>query len=75
MLGDVGGADFCGGVDGEEGCALAGGFYVGAAALFAIDETEDAGYDHAGFAGGFDGGDGGASGGADVVDDNDRRAG
>ena len=71
----MGGADFGGGEDGEEGGAIAGGFDVGAAALFAVDEAEDTGDDHAGFAGGFDGGDGGAAGGADVVDDDDLGAG
>ncbi len=47
------------------------GFDGGSAALFAVDEAEDCGDVHAGFAGGFDGGDGGAAGGADVVDDDD----
>ena len=59
----------------RKGCAVAGGFDVGAATLFAVDEAEDAGDGHAGFASGFDGGDGGAAGGADVVDDDDSCAG
>src|SRR5271163_2364266 len=75
MQGDVGGADVGGGEDGEEGDAGDCGFDVGAAALFAVDEAEDSGDVHAGFAGGFDGGNGGATGGADVVDDDDMGAG
>src|SRR5580658_2302255 len=69
------GADVGGGEDGEEGNAGDGGFDVGSATLFAVDQAEDAGDVHAGFAGGFDGGDGGAAGGADVVDDDDVSAG
>ncbi len=65
----MGGADVGGGEDGEEGDAGDGGFDVGSAALFAVDEAEDSGYVHAGLAGGLDGFDGGAAGGADVVDD------
>lgn len=71
----VGGADIVGGEEGEEGDTGGGFFDAGAAALLAIDEAEDAGDEHAGFAGGFDGGDGGAAGGADVVDDDDGGAG
>jgi hypothetical protein len=71
----VGGAYLGGGEDGEEGGAVAGGFDLFAAALFAVDEAEDAGDGHAGLAGGFDGGDGAAPGGADVVDDDDAGAG
>ena len=55
----------------RKGTPLEGGFDVGAAALLAVDEAEDGGDVHAGFAGSFDGGDGGAAGGADVVDDDD----
>jgi hypothetical protein len=71
----VGSADLGGGEDGEEGGAVAGGFDLFSAALFSVDEAEDAGDSHAGLAGGFDGGDGAASGGADVVDDDDAGAG
>ena len=74
-MSEVGGADFSGGEDGDEGCAVAGGFDVGAATLLAVDEAEDSGDMHSGFAGGFDGGNGGAAGGADIVDDDDVRAG
>jgi hypothetical protein len=70
----MGGADLCCGEDRQERGSVAGGFDVGAAALFTIDEAEDSGDGHAGFARGFDGGDGGASGGADVVDDDYVRA-
>jgi hypothetical protein len=75
LLGEVGGADLGGGEDGDKGGTVAGGFDIGAAPLLAVDETEDAGDVHSGFAGGFDGGDGGAAGGADVVDDDDIGAG
>ena len=57
--------------DGEEGDAGDGGLDRGATALFAVDEAEDSGDVHAGFASGFDGGDCRAAGGADVVDDDD----
>jgi hypothetical protein len=70
----VGGADVGGGEDGVEGDAGDSGLDVGAAALFAVDQAEDSGYVHAGFAGGFDGGDGTAAGGADVVDDDHVRS-
>src|ERR1700744_5429110 len=71
LLGDVSGTDLGGCEDSDEGCAVADGFDVGPTALLAVDEAENSGDDHAGFAGGFDGGDGGASSGADIVDDDD----
>ncbi len=72
---DVGFADVICREGGQEGCSFGGCFNLGAAALFAVDQAEDAGDDHAGLAGGFDGGDGGSAGGADVVDDDDAGAG
>lgn len=72
---DVGGADMGGGEEGEKGDAVGDGFDADPAALFAVDEAEDAGDVHAGVAGGFDGGDRGSAGGADVVKDDDRGAG
>jgi hypothetical protein len=71
----VGCADVGCGEDGEEGDARDGGLDRCATALFAVDEAEDSGDAHAGFASGFDGGDGGAAGCADVVYDNDLGAG
>src|ERR1700679_1283993 len=71
----VRGADVVGGEDGvEAGLGGSGDFGegaldVGAATLFAVDEAEDGGDGHAGFAGCFDGGDSAGAGGADVVDD------
>jgi hypothetical protein len=67
----MGGADFGGGEDRDERDVGDGGFDVGTATLFTIDEAEDTGDVHSGFASGFDGGDGGSAGGADVVDDDD----
>ena len=69
----MGGANVICGKGAKKGnCGIAErGFDLCAAALFAVDQAEDAGDVHAGFAGGFDGGDGGAAGGADVVDDDD----
>jgi len=75
LQGDVSGADVGGGEDGEERHAWNGGFDVCSTALFAVYQTEDAGYVHACLAGGFDGGNGGAAGGADVVHDNNVCAG
>jgi hypothetical protein len=71
LEGEVGGADVGCGEDGEEGDAGDGGLDGSAAALFAVDEAEDSGNVHAGFAGGFDCGNGGTTGGADVIDDDD----
>lgn len=68
LLSEVRSTNFGRGEDGEEGSSVADGFNIVSAALFAVDEAEDSGDVHAGFAGGFDGGDGGAAGGADVVD-------
>jgi hypothetical protein len=75
--GEVGGADVVGGEGAEEwdGGVVKDGFDFCAAALFAVDEAEDGGDVHAGFAGRLDGGDGGAAGGADIVDDDDASAG
>jgi len=71
LKGEVGGADVGCGEDGEERDAGDGGLDGSAAALFAVDEAEDSGNVHAGFAGGFDCGNGGTTGGADVIDDDD----
>lgn len=55
---DVGGADVVGSKGRDKRGTGCGGFDLGAAALFAVDEAEDSGDDHSGFARGFDGSDG-----------------
>jgi hypothetical protein len=78
---EVGAANVGGGVDGVKRDVVIGGNFgehaldIEAAALFAVDEAEDSGDGHSGVAGGLDGGDSGTARGADVVDDDDRRAG
>jgi hypothetical protein len=73
---DVFGADVVCGEEGKERCALSGGFDGGTAVCFlALDNAYHSGDDHSGFARGLDGRDGRAAGGADVVDDDDARAG
>jgi len=69
------GADLGGGEETEEGSSGCGGFDGGTAvSFFALDNADDCGDGHAGFASSFDGGDGGCAGGADIVDDDDAGA-
>jgi len=67
----VRGPDVGCGEEGVKGGVGGGGFDVGSAALFTVDQAEHPDDVHAGFLRGFDGGDGGAAGGADIVDDDD----
>ncbi len=68
-------ADVIGGEEAQKRRAVRGGFDGGAAVgLFAFDDADHGGDDHAGFLGGFNGGDGGGAGGANVVDDHHARA-
>jgi len=70
------GADVVGGEEGEERRAASGRLDGEAAVGFlTFDDANDSDDDHAGFARGLDGRDGGAACGADVVDDDDARAG